>query len=715
MPSKRLAPRRGRAPHASESDDDDAERVARSDTDDSNDSLDESDSDSDSEPVSRHQSPNTSHSPDADEKPAPFFTATPAAWSDMMEDTADLPVISFDKLDAHTVRKVRMADPVLDSDEEDNDQPVASTSRHSPAPPFPRASRPQSQSARQAYQHRLESDPSFVPVVGEFWGHDDRLLDKDLRSLSGWWRGRWQGRGRARGGPFSRGRGRGAFSNGTTNGGDPEVAPNSPLDRTWTHDGFEEMRRREDNRHRPPVPRGGVPLRGSPSFRSRGALANRTPGRIWFAMKPELMWTKQHEAFLFFDPALKSRPGQPPGLRVCLPGGTSTVVRLVPRPRTVKPAQKTAAGQAEFVVHLPRGNKAQLEEEAPPADPPITVKLGPTVHPAPAPTPPLAPAPALAGLLEPDEDGWVQPDPATIALATVSSPPSGLPPALPSQPQVQSLPVQPPTFFPFAPPPSFGFPPPLYAPVAPPSTFPAPQPGYAQPPSFATHTPPPGFSTQTPPPPVFGTPPGFSAPLPLGVAMDARGMTYELASGRPVMLYGGYHTSSASVGGHAHPMNVSGPSHVHSMSVGGHAHTPSLSGQDPPLFAFARPSTRVEIRAPDGTRHSPTTSLLSPLSPRSPTRRSPLSREPDDAAHTAKKLRTDASAFVPSHAATPSTSGYLPASYDAGTGAHPNGATYDANGMYDAYGAYVPSQYYYSNPYYAQPNGETPLGTVYYG
>jgi hypothetical protein len=26
--------------------------------------------------------------------------------------------------------------------------------------------------------------------VGEFWGHDDRLLDKDLRSLSGWWRGR---------------------------------------------------------------------------------------------------------------------------------------------------------------------------------------------------------------------------------------------------------------------------------------------------------------------------------------------------------------------------------------------------------------------------------------------------------------------------------------------------------------------------------------------
>src|SRR5260370_33404398 len=63
--------------------------------------------------------------------------------------------------------------------------------------------------ARQAYQERLESDPSYVPTVGEFWGHDDRLLDKDLRSLSGWWRGRWQGGVRGRGfGIRGRGRGR---------------------------------------------------------------------------------------------------------------------------------------------------------------------------------------------------------------------------------------------------------------------------------------------------------------------------------------------------------------------------------------------------------------------------------------------------------------------------------------------------------------------------
>ncbi|OBZ80029.1 hypothetical protein A0H81_01418 [Grifola frondosa] len=38
-------------------------------------------------------------------------------------------------------------------------------------------------------------------------------------------------------------------------------------------------------------------------------------GRPWFAMKPERMWTKQHEAFLYFDPALKPRAGQGPGFQ----------------------------------------------------------------------------------------------------------------------------------------------------------------------------------------------------------------------------------------------------------------------------------------------------------------------------------------------------------------------------------------------------------------
>ncbi|KAN0063986.1 hypothetical protein ACQY0O_003592 [Thecaphora frezii] len=77
-----------------------------------------------------------------------------------------------------------------------------------------------------AYRERLQKDPSFTPRVGQFWGHDERLLDQDLRGLSGWWRGRsggGGGGGRGRGGSasfgaandfaprggFGRGRGRG--------------------------------------------------------------------------------------------------------------------------------------------------------------------------------------------------------------------------------------------------------------------------------------------------------------------------------------------------------------------------------------------------------------------------------------------------------------------------------------------------------------------------
>lgn len=669
-------------------------RAAQTDSDDSNDSLDESDSDSDSEPISRHLTPNTSHSPDADEKPAPFFAATPAAWADLVEEQASLPVITFGELDAHTVRKVRMAEPVtvevVDDDDQDAEQPVASSSRHSPAPPPPFARRPNNQTARQAYQHRLESDPSFVPVVGEFWGHDDRLLDKDLRSLSGWWRGRWQGRGR---GVFPpRGRGRGGFAGGPAGAGqyppptaESDPALESPIDRTWTHDGFEEMRRREDTRLRPPqqqpfAPRGGAPLRGSASFRARGGPLGpgRVPGRTWFVMKPEHMWTKHHEAFLYFDPALKPRPGHPPGLRVRLPGGTSVIVRALPRPhRPAKFVRRIPAAENEFVVRLPRAGK---ERAAPPPLPPANTKPTPPpvpeqdafvvkLRPARAPSPAPAPAPVLSprtNPLQPDADGWVRPDPAVIAA--VSSPPAGPPPMLHPTP----------AFYPFAPPPGLGF------------AFPPP------PPHFATHTPQPSFNghphTHTPqpsfshtPPPGFGTPPGGPMPLPPlppGVALDPRGMPFELATGRPVFLqapvhYGGF------MPGHAHQ---------HSMSIGGHAAHPMSMGlaADPTLFAFARPA-RVEIRAP-GDEGVP--------------------REDGDSAEKKArekaggnaKLRTGAVAFVPGTPAAPQTEFYgVPAPYDGGY-APPQGG-------------YVPTQYYY--PYYpAGPPEQAPQpqaqGTVYY-
>jgi hypothetical protein len=73
-------------------------------------------------------------------------------------------------------------------------QPPAAPSQHPP-----RHSKP---NPRQAYLERLTNDPSYVPRVGAFWGHDDRLMDKELRSMSPWWRGRGRG-GRGRGGTYT--------------------------------------------------------------------------------------------------------------------------------------------------------------------------------------------------------------------------------------------------------------------------------------------------------------------------------------------------------------------------------------------------------------------------------------------------------------------------------------------------------------------------------
>ncbi|KAJ7437834.1 hypothetical protein B0H11DRAFT_2359450 [Mycena galericulata] len=837
MPSKlRATRRRGRAPHASDSDDE-IVRASTSDSDGTNDSLDDSsesdDEESDSEPVSRHLTPNTSHSPDADpdEKPAPFFSATPAAWADMVDEAAGLPVISFGELDAHAVRKVRMQEPEQPAAESDDDdqQPVASSSRHSPAPrapPPPSSSFVRSQSARQAYQHRLDSDPSFVPVVGEFWGHDDRLLDKDLRSLSGWWRGRWQGRGR--GGVFPpRGRGRGGFNSGSgptpnqPGAPEPTPAPESPMDRPWTHDGFEEMRRREDNNrarpHPPPPPppssstpawrtnQAPPPTRGAhaPAFRARGGGLHPHANRPWYAMKPEHPWTKQHDAFLYLDPALRPRPGHPAALRVRLPGGApAVIVRAATRgmgPRAARAVVKVLAREGEYVVKLPgpvplpepRAGKGRAG--APALAPKPSSRKDSSVAEADAftvklPPPPAAKANADAeASLKPDADGWVRPDAAAAALAaslspppvplplpntlnTLSSPPVLSPPSLPNN----VLPSTNPTALPpqaqfWAPhPQAFAFPPPPPPPSGPgagqglPIGFSAP-PGFPGPPHFGGHshtpslsfggavpgfpaqaqiggTPPPGFipaQMGTPPPgfgigigtPPFGAPqalPGYGGMgmgmgLPPGVALDARGMPFEVASGRAVFLqpqpqpqqgWGGY-------GGHQHAqsMSMGGGMGMGMMGGGGggmHAHGMSMSGMaDPSLFAFARPG-RVEIRAPGaGKQPSP----LSPLSP-SPREKEGGGNTPangdaetGDEAKRRLRLRTGAAAFVPAHAsaASMSTSAAIftpasalaapvsPAGPSANAGEEGAGAYgYDNAG----YGAYVPTQYYYPHPAY---------------
>ncbi|KAG8924027.1 hypothetical protein FRC02_010686 [Tulasnella sp. 418] len=139
-----------------------------------------------------------------------------------------------------------------------SDKGVDSTpSTSKPAPPR--------ETVRQAYLKKLNEDPSFVPTVGQFWGHDDRLMSKEMRGMSDWWRGRWISRGRG-GGFRGRGRGRGGFGF-----GGPVVAQNDPLEKTWGHDGYEELLRQEDSRGRG---RGGSRGRGF-SSRARGPMNSR--------------------------------------------------------------------------------------------------------------------------------------------------------------------------------------------------------------------------------------------------------------------------------------------------------------------------------------------------------------------------------------------------------------------------------------------------------
>ncbi len=187
-----------------------------------------------------------------------------------------------------------------------------------------------------------------------------------MRSLSGWWRGRGRGRGR---GFAMRGRG-GAFNQSRTapegegheEGKEAELPP---IERAWTHDGFEELKRKEETRRAENLAarnaqgspkrggfvsgRGGFAARGRGGYMRGGfspSAASGHFGRVRYAMKPELMWTKQHEAFLFFETALKPRPGQGPSFRVRIPGHQTQVIRTNPGPRAT-PKASTSKAQSE--------------------------------------------------------------------------------------------------------------------------------------------------------------------------------------------------------------------------------------------------------------------------------------------------------------------------------------------------------------------------------
>jgi hypothetical protein len=802
----RVVRRRGRAKDTLESDDEIEREVGTdSDTDDDQSSVDSA-SDSDTEPASEDVLPNgharvltpnlTQSSAEmvsvaqAHSEPkvsvngdqGSFFAGAPGNWSEMVTDEnvngpADLPVIDFADFDGHPdPRRPRKAQrgakkpsiarktsaPVSvpsapaslhddEADASDSEGPIASTSHQ----PFLR--RTPGQTARQAYQQRLDKDPSYVPTVGEFWGHDDRLLDKDLRSLSGWWRGRWQGRGRGRGGfdrGFARGRGRGGpfgyqvplrpSNQDTQVGGQGTDAVDTapPIEKAWTHDGFEEMKQREDN-HRPVQQPSAQPVRGmggfrggrgafTPGSRGRGGIARGgfTPspirpytalpfvppaGRTWFAMKPERVWTKQHDGFLHVDPALKPRPGQGQGISVKLPGTAGQVIRVPPGSLdTSKPSVARAStsgaigfedGERLFVVRIPKkvGKEKQPEQastmesfttvEEPPVDDGFTVRQRPAIRPSIPDSQTTAAASSVNQLtshFEPaqaaessklfraaspphfttslpestaslsvhaDAQGWIQPNPAPLQSSDQHADHMEISPMVD------------------------GHLPPPVLPLAQTSYTPVPQVS-----------------------PRYGSPYGYSPGLPPGVAMNQQGVPYEVSTGRaiyyqaPQQVYNPrpvMHTHMAPPGipfvpGHMrHPATAS-PDFL------APPHTPPVNGFiDPstgtPIFSMPRQSSRIEIRAPAEQAVSPKTV-----------------RRPS-------ALRTTATAFEPQRSMsdnqdqsyfpnimTPQTNeSYAP--HDNSSGGHPNidaarSQTMDAGVM--SYPPYQ-QQYYYPPEHYS--------------
>ncbi|KAG8992960.1 hypothetical protein FRB90_000825, partial [Tulasnella sp. 427] len=133
----------------------------------------------------------------------------------------------------------------------------------SPATPTASSSKPPKHvpayfTARQSYLKKLNSDPAAIPKVGQFYGHDDRLMDKELRPLSDWWRGKWQDRGRGRGRGGFGGRGRGGRGGPPFAGAQPsepepepqEARPADPIEERWTHDAYEEHEKQVSARER---------------------------------------------------------------------------------------------------------------------------------------------------------------------------------------------------------------------------------------------------------------------------------------------------------------------------------------------------------------------------------------------------------------------------------------------------------------------------------
>lgn len=661
----RVVRRRGRGRNAIDSDDE-LEREARSESgsDDEEDSSSDDDSDDDNFSGSANRTkdtivtPSTTQSPPPDDKPLSNGNAAhdpePATESSVLKegtnywDTFDdedpwgpAPTeVTFDNHDQlagetkarrknrNKKKKMQQTSTDIDNGETAEADPEASSSVRGNAPATG------GRSVRETYRNRLQ-DPSYVPTVGEFWGHDDRLLDKDLRSLSGWWRGRWY---KGRGGYT--GRGRGAYHGaGGPDWDKPqdETNPHPSEQQTWGHDGFEEMKKKEEQRRlareqrqkeqRETVPPRGTPFsRGSsvrggrgnlPSSRGRGfprggftPTSPRPPhpvDRPWYAQKPERVWTKQLDGFLHFDSSLKPRSGQGQGYRVKLAGSSKEkVVRGSHEARSTLPDDQSnpaatttddnvtspAVDSNTVTVRLPKQKEKEKSPEVPPTPIPDPTPVQGETAPAPSPVETeesldevftVKPRPVLAPSILTIVPPPVNEDPATSQLRSEiveravvkQSPPQCIgdedandTSLSPAESQRPTPPVLPPIRT-------------VFTPVAPqPQTYAAP---YQYPPQ-----------------------------LPPGIAINSHGITYEIATGRPVYLqptpppmYDPRPVMAA-----MHPGAVPFvPGHMHHLSGHSadftHSRSHSASGYDPvtgmTLFSLPRQNSRIEIRRPDGS------------------------------------------------------------------------------------------------------------------
>ncbi|KAG8739243.1 hypothetical protein FRC11_000816 [Ceratobasidium sp. 423] len=324
MPPTKASARKSRHRRRTTSSDDESElrRAARS----SSESSDASDSDTlSSSEEDALDTPAAPVSPRAKKHKGPIIPDQPASWSELVDEAegAEPPIIDFADFVENGVATIDSSGP---------SQPARGRGRG--------GKRGGGKSHRQAYLDKLLEDPSFIPRVGTFWGHDERLLAPELRSMSDWWRGKRGGRGRG-----ARGRGgAGALSAGGRPAPEPEPKPSTP----------------------PPIER--TPAR---AYSYSGTRSRTWPRRIapTLSREPEQLWTKAPDTHLHIDPSTRPQfPGQGKGIKVNLPGQRKPeIVRL---PRGPKPAVSRAVKPnpvevpAEIVVKLP-GKAGQVVASTP--------------------------------------------------------------------------------------------------------------------------------------------------------------------------------------------------------------------------------------------------------------------------------------------------------------------------------------------------------------